>query len=135
MSRVFVGLIIVVISLLSRIFKWNLLEKDVQEIANIIAEAGGAIIIWWGRVKSEGTQVNLFGMYKKVVPPLLVVFLLGGCSVFCALDTQAAKENLANVEQIVTENAAHAPTDPDLAKAQQLRNNAALDLAKKLVAR
>ena len=144
MSRVIAGLLIVVISLLSRVFKWDLMEKDTQEAANIIAEAVGALIIWWGRVKSTGTPITLLGMYKKPPeePPttlkpgekafLLLPFLLllGGCSVFCKLDTMALQENYANVQQIILENPL--PTDPILANAQKLRNDAALELAKNL---
>ena len=79
MSKVIVGLLITILGLCSRIFKWDILEKDVQTLAEIIVEIAGLVIAWYGRKKTTGTEVSWLGVYKKTIP-LVVLFSLSGCA-------------------------------------------------------
>lgn len=77
MSRVIVGLLVALVACLSRIFKWQVAEKDAQELIEIIVGIAGLVIAWWGRKVSSGEKINWFGLYKA---PVFLVLLLVGCA-------------------------------------------------------
>lgn len=76
MSRTIVGLLIALVAALSRIFKWEYVEADVREIIEIVVGLAGILIAWWGRMRTTGQSVGLFGKYKNPTTPLLLLPLL-----------------------------------------------------------
>lgn len=112
MSRVIVGLLIVLIVLVSRVLK-----VASEELRDVV-EFTGILLAWYGRKRFSGKAINWVGLYKPVAP-LLLVFCLGGCALFRAAadpneqvqaDVAAVK---ADLEALKAEVVEHAPAYVD----------------------
>ena len=113
MSKVIVGLILVLVASLARVFKWQYAEDDIRDVVEQAVTFAGVVFAWWGRKRSTGEPINWTGV--KVAPVLLVLLLTSCVSV----DKIALQDHAAAVADIAAENTKYIQADPTLADSQK----------------